>query len=444
MKRLLVLLLLASAPAHAQSTPPVPLRLEPVPPPSQVRLPDAPGLEGFLTVEEAVRLALERQPDLRIPAAEVKAARGRTTQARSGLLPQIDLNTSYTGQDPLSGTSDERVRLFGGTQASLILNQLLWDFHRTSSRVGANRSREAAREADLAAARANVERDVRQAFHGFVAATDLAEVARMNLENQRRNVALATARWESGLGLPADVVRAQTAVATSTVSLNAASAQAANARVRLARQMGLDPRTPLQPAPVPMPEGAQGDLNAVIEQALQRRPEMQAAGREVEAARYALRAAHAANAPALSANAGLTSRGQNYPPESWFVQYGLSLTWPVFDAGLTAGLVEEAEGLLEAAEADLEVQRMDVVEEVVQAHVQLQTALDSLVAAAAGEANARESVRIAEGRYAAGLGSFLEVLDAQAALLNASNQHVQARLAAHTARAAFDRAAGLP
>lgn len=450
MRRLLLLALLATAPAHAQGTPPVPLRVEQAPAPSEVRLPEAPepGPEGLLTVEEAVRIALERQPDLRIPAAEVRAAEGRTTQARSDLLPSIDLNTGYLSQTALGastgGAGADRIRLLGGSQASLILNQLLWDFDRTNSRVGANRSRQGAREADLAAARADAERDVRQAFHQFVAFTDLADVSRANLENQRRNVALARARWESGLGLPADVVRAETAVATSTVSLNAALAQAANARVRLARRMGLDPRTDLRPAPVPLPAGVEGDLNEVIAEALRRRPEMRSAEREVEAASYALRAAHAADAPALSASAGVTSRGQDYPPDSWFMQYGLSLTWPIFDAGLTAGLVEEGEALLEAAEARLEAQGDDVVEEVLQAHVLLQTALDSLAAAAAGEANARESVRIAEGRYAAGLGTFLEVLDTQAALLTASNQHVQARLAALSARAAFDRAAGLP
>lgn len=429
-------------------TPPLPIQTVPAPPPSEVRLPAAPGGGPArpLTAAEAVRLALRLQPDLRIPAARVRAAAGRTIRARSGLLPSVDLATGYTEQDSLSsggGTSAERVRISGGSQASVVLRQLVWDFQRTSSEVGAVRSRERAAEADLAAARADVAMQVRQAFHGYAARRELAVVARGNLENQRHNLALARARWESGLGLPADVVRAEAAVATATVSLNAATARAATEGVQLSRLLGLDPRALVEPAPEPVPAAETGDLDRRIAEALHRRPEMLAAEREVEAAEFALRAARVNAAPSLSANAGVTARGQDYPPDTWFFQYGLTMQWPLVDSGETAGLVQEAEGLLDEARARRDVVHQDVVAEIVQAHVELQTARDSLVAAGAAETNARESVRIAEGRYGAGLGSFLEVLDAQAALLTASNQLVLARVAAHQASAAFDRALGL-
>lgn len=446
----LLVVLAMQGTAAGQTTPPVPIRTQPVPPPAEIRLPlppEDPGV-GRVTLEEAVRVALARQPDLRIPAAGVQAAAGRTVQARSGLLPSVNLNTGYTQQTPLSDTSDpsaaNRVRQSGGSQASVVLNQLLWDFNRTNSEVGAARWTELAAEALYQAARADAALEVKQAFYELEGQEGLARVAEDNLENQRRNLALARARWESGLGLPADVVRAETAVAAATVNLNAARARTAGSRVRLARLMGIDPRTPLEVEPEPLEPIPEGDLNAAIDEALGRRPEMLAAERDVRAGEYALRAASVNAAPALNASAGVTSRGQNYPPDTWFVQYGVALSWPLIDSGFTEGLVQEAEANLEAAQARRDVVRQDLVSEVLQAWVQLDTALQSLQAAEAGEANAREAVRIAAGRYAAGLGDFLDVLDAQNAWLNASNGLVQARLTAGQARAAFERALGLP
>jgi len=343
-------------------------------------------------------MALERQPDLRLPEADLRAARGRTVRSRAGLFPSVELQSSHLSQDSLSATGHS-----GESQASLDLEQLVFDFGKTSSEVASAQALEGAAEADLAAARAEVATRVRLAFHGLVAARELAEVALSNLENQRRNLALTRARWESGLGLPADVVRASSAVATATVNLNAARAREANQGVALARLLGQDPRLRLEPVCHELPDGDQTDLEALIQEALPRRPEMQAVLHEIEAARHALRAAQAHKAPALSAQAGL-------------------------DRSL----------------ARHDVVCQDVASEIVVSGISLGVALDSLTAAQAARSDALESVRIAEGRYAAGLGSFLEVLDAQSALLTSSNQLAAARLAAWEARAEFDRAIGLP
>jgi len=251
-------------------------------------------------------MALERQPDLRLPEADLRAARGRTVRSRAGLLPSVELQSSHLSQDSLSATGHS-----GESQASLDLEQLVFDFGKTSSEVASAQALEGAAEADLAAARAEVATRVRLAFHGLVAARELAEVALSNLENQRRNLALTRARWESGLGLPADVVRASSAVATATVNLNAARAREANQGVALARLLGQDPRLRLEPVCHELPDGDQTDLEALIQEALPRRPEMQAVLHEIEAARHALRAAQAHKAPALSAQGGVAARGRD-------------------------------------------------------------------------------------------------------------------------------------
>lgn len=445
MKREVLLVVLLAGLASAQ---PVSPQITPVPDPVELTLPSSPQAPpGTLTADAAARLALEQQPELRQFLAAAEAAGGLTAQARSGLFPSINASATYSDQYPLTGGSiagtGNPAAGGGGSQAQVQLRQLLWDFNRTDAVVGRARYNQLAAEGDYIRARADAVLDVKTAFFAWVALLDQADVEEANLANQRHNLALAKARWESGLGLPSDMVRAQTAVAAATVNLNRARAAALTGQVQLARKLGLDPRTPLSADLTPTPGVELGELNAQIEEALPRRPEMRVALARVQAADYALTAAERNDWPSLYGTAGPVARASGFPPENVFMQIGLQLQWPLFDGGLTGGLVDQFQAELDSAKAAVDALRLQLVGEILQASVELQTAQASLRTAESEVANATEAVRIAEGRYKAGIGQFQEVLDTQAALLTAQTHLVEARRVARVAQAAFERSLGL-
>ena len=265
-----------------------------------------------------------------------------------------------------------------------------------------------------------------------------------NVRSAQGHLALAQARLNAGLGLPADVVRAQTAVSEAVFNLTAARNTASVARVRLAELMGIDPRTPIEIADTDEPVLAADDPNALTAQALKRRPEIAQANLNVAAARYAVGAARTVNSPAITANAGLLQRGRELALDSNTVFYGVAIEWTPFDAGFTAGRVEEARGNLMAAQARLDSTKLTVTSEVAQAYLNLKTAEQRAVTAEAEVANAAEAVRLTEGRYQSGLGTFIDVLDAQTALVTADTNRVNARSAVNQARAALAHAIGEP
>jgi outer membrane protein TolC len=156
-------------------------------------------------------------------------------------------------------------------------------------------------------------------------------------------LALAQARVNSGLGLPSDVVRAQTSVAEAILNLDVARNNASVARVNLNRLMGIDPRTPYAVAEGGEPPVSIDDLNALIVAAQKRRPEVLQAQANLQAAEHGVNAAKATNAPAVSADIGAFTRGSDFPPRQSFLSIGASVSWDPFDGGLTAGRVREAE-----------------------------------------------------------------------------------------------------
>ncbi len=212
----------------------------------------------------------------------------------------------------------------------------------------------------------------------------------------------------------------------------------------LALDMGIDPRTPIVAADTDEPAVTTDNVNALVNTALTKRPEILEAQANIQAAQYGISAARTTNAPSFSANVGASSLGADFPPGNNFFTFGVAVTWDVFDSGLTAGLVRQARAGLLAAQAQLTSTQLTVTSDVSQAYLNLRTAEQRVVTADAEVANAQESVRLTQGRYSAGLGIFLDVLNAQTSLLTAQTNRVNAQSAVDQASAALSHAIGAP
>jgi outer membrane protein len=115
----------------------------------------------------------------------------------------------------------------------------------------------------------------------------------------------------------------------------------------------------------------------------------------------------------------------------------VSLTWNLFQGGLTNGMVHEAEGNLATAAAQLDVLRQQVRVDVDQALLAIRAAKAAVSSSRNALTAARQRLSLAEGRYRNGSGSVIELGDAQIAAANAAAQVVQTDFQLSTARAQF-------
>ncbi len=450
---MLTALCLAPLAATAQQTPPVAPRIQETPLPPAVELPapdealpaDVPSRP--LTADEAALVALRRQPGVAAAQASVAAAQGRSRQALSGLRPSVSVSGSGTDAASLlslgsgGGNSSSPTTGFQGTAT---LRQLLFDWNHTRDLASQTAAQEQAATENVTRVQSDLVLQVKQAFYTYVQNMRLIAVNESNLRNRQEHLAQAKARLRVGVGLPLDVVRAQTAVASAIFGLNVARNNASIARVNLAALMGIDPRTPIQAAESDEPAVAVADVNALVATALKQRPEVRQAAAGLDATQFGLSAAKSSNAPAIAGTAGFYTRSLSLPTRSNYGTFGVVLQWTPFDSGLTAGRVREAQANATVAEAQAESVRLGVVSDVSQAYLNLRTAEQRVVTAESEITNAQESVRLAEGRYRGEVGTFLEVTDAQAALLAARTNRVNAQSAVDQARAALARAIGGP
>jgi outer membrane protein len=120
----------------------------------------------------------------------------------------------------------------------------------------------------------------------------------------------------------------------------------------------------------------------------------------------------------------------------------VSATWNIFQGGLTHGQVRQAEATLANLDAQQSLEALQIRLDVNSAQLAVRAAKATIGASQDAVTNAREQLRLAEQRYATGVGSIIELNDAQVAYTTAAAQLVQARYQLASARAQFLAAMG--
>jgi TolC family type I secretion outer membrane protein len=393
-----------------------------------------------LSIAEAVSIALSKQPQINIARANLQSAQGLLQQAGSGLLPQFSANPGYNNQASIANGGP----VLDPYAASITVQQLLYDFGKTRDLVRQQSALERASRWNLSRAQQTVAMQVKSAFYTLV--QDLANVgiSESDVATRQKELDEATARMNNGLGAPADVLQAKTNLAAGAISLSSARDAALTARMSLAQLLGINPRTPIVPAPAKeTPLSDEMDLEKLVFDAMQDRPDIKSAKEQVSAATFAVSEARKGNLPRVDVLGGVNGKGPNDFFLTENASYGIVVSWLFGDGGLTAGQVKQAKGNEDAARQNLIVVTNQAISDVGQAYVDLQSSLQRLDIASAGVANALELVRIDEGRYVGGIGQFLDVTTAQASLFTAQLSLSQAQGDVERSRASLRTAIGL-
>jgi len=192
---------------------------------------------------------------------------------------------------------------------------------------------------------------------------------------------------------------------------------------------------------VPLPE-PEGNLTDLIARGLAQRPELALAERQLKVAEANLELTRQSANPRLDMVAQLNQQTQTSAaePVNWVV--GLSLTKPLSDGGLRRAQVAEQAAVVADVKLQIEDLKQQIALEINEAFLALRQAREQLTVAEAGEVNARERLRMAEVRYAAGLSIGVEVLDAQTAFAAAQTATVNARYDVQTSVVRLRKAVG--
>jgi outer membrane protein len=415
-----------------------------------------------LTLQQAVSMALEKNPQRKMALADQRAAQAGVQEARSALLPRLSFTESATrGNDPVYvfGT---RLRQQRFTSANFALNALntptpIGNF---SSRFSGNWNlfdsfanvKTVARAQDLRQAaghmveRADQETIFRvvQAYLGLLLAAKQQDVAEQSVKTAQSILERSRARYESGVVVQSDLLSAQVRLAGRQEELIRARNNVAFAAAQLDTAMGVPADEQFQPSQ-PLSEVAfsQPVLSDLERQALASRPDLKQIEAQQMAQDKSVSIAKSAFGPKLNAFGGwetdsaalLQSQGNN-----WVA--GLELQLDLFQGGAKKAQLAREKALQERIAAVRQAASDQVRLEVRRTYYDFDSARQQVQVAKAAVGQAEESLRINQNRYDAGITTITDLLTIEEATRRAQTDYWEAVNRLRTSYANLELATG--
>jgi outer membrane protein TolC len=421
-----------------------------------------------LRLQDCLELALRQNPTILKAREEIRRSQGVVVEVRAQAIPQVTAAGSYEAIDshaidqfPFSSTglpmTNNVSTLFKNQEqpwsAEVQVSQLVYAGGRVHAALRAAKLSDQIATLGFQSTVADTVLEVRKDFYQILLDEALVEVRQQSvtlLEEQLRD---AQSRFDVGSVPRFNVLRAEVELENAKPPLIRARNDLRLSKESLVKVLALDSSsrtnafTPINFQGKLVYEGRDWALPTALEQALQRRPELISADRQIAVAQANVQVASAGYKPQANVfgNWGwhdyVFANDPGTTRNGWTL--GANVSWPLFDGMLTYGKLTEARAQLQEANLDYADTRRQVELEVRQAYSDYLQTLELIEAQKKTVEEAVESLRLAEARFRAGTGTQLDVLSAQTALTEARSNEIQALHDYNVAIATLERATGI-
>ena len=414
---------------------------------------EAQGTPPLLTLKESIEMALERNLDMKLAREEVQAARERRKEARTGFLPSLSGTYSYRR------LSEAPYVVFGGKEIDVgdtdqyrftgtIELPLFTGFATLSNYQLAKLGLDTAK-IQLARARLDLILLVKETYFSILTSERNLEVRQQSVRQLQAGLDVAENFYQVGMSPKIDVLEAEVRLAEAKQELiraeNELSVDKARFNTILRRPVDQEVAVldVLSDRPYEKP------YQLCLEIALQKRPELMDAERNVAGAEKEITLAKSAYYPKVSISSNYYRAGDDpsvdgsdfVDRENWDVMAQATITF--FEWGKTRYETNQKRARLRQAGQVLERIKDDIRLEVKTSYLSMQAAEKYIQVAKKGVESAEENFRISGERYREQVATATEVLDAETRLTEARTNYTNALAAFNVARARLIRNMGL-
>lgn len=360
------------------------------------------------------RLVLDNQ-NLAASAAQYRQARALVGSARAALYPSLGLGAGLNRSGSASAATSQSYDL--GLDATWEAD--LWG--RLRRNLEASEADYQASAAELATLRLSLQAELVRNYLQLRVQDRQAQLLEQTVEAYQRSLTLTQNQYRAGIAPRSDVTQATTQLRNTQAQLIDLEWQRAQLEHAIAVLVGTAPAQLRLEADEALPQLPQipPQLPSTL---LERRPDVAAAERRVMAANARIGVARAAYFPSLTLSAGAGYRGARFadwvsqPNRYWSL--GPQLGLPLFDGGARRADNARAAAVYDATVAQYRQTVLDGLREVEDALVQLQVLEREALIRQQALDSARETLRLVENQYRAGLIDYLNVASAQATTLS--------------------------
>ncbi|HMM20906.1 MAG TPA: TolC family protein [Selenomonadales bacterium] len=393
-----------------------------------------------LSLEESIALALKNNPAIKISEADRDKAAWTLEEARAGRGPTLDFNHTFTRLEEESVTWPYRDKFSN----SLTLSLPLYTGGKVEGSINAAKIGLDIKDWEMARTRQQLKLDATTAYFSLMQAKNLVQVNQESVNSLAEHLKNVQAQYEVGTVAKSDVLRSEVELADAEQKLIAAQNTYDVAMASLNNVIGL----PLD-STITLKENLKRDKFAFsmadsISYALQHRPEVIEADATIAQAKETVKISNADRLPTLALQGTNNWQDHDFPgskDSNWTISLNASLN--VFDSGLTDAKVKGAKADVAVAAETARQTKDNVALDVRQNYLNMVEADKRIETSSVAVAKAEEDFKIAQVRYAAGVGTNLDVMDAQVALTTAKTNYINALHDYNTSQAKLEKAMGI-
>jgi outer membrane protein TolC len=405
------------------------------------------------TLEEAWARALEHDRALAAVRTQAEAAELDAAAARAQRWPTLGVGGAYTWLDDspafdfsftgLPIVAPELVEGDDFLKGSATLSVPLFTSGRISSSIAAAEARGRGAGAQASGAEQDIKLAVAEAYVGVLRTGRALGVAESNVTTLEAMAHDIEAMFERDLVPRNDLLAVQVALADARQNRLRSGNAADMALATYNRRLGEPLTRPADLAgALPEPDGLPPGLDELVQQALDRRTELDALDEQAETYGQLAKTERARVLPQVSLNGGYNYLENQFLDDEEFVSAGIGVQWALFDGGQT----RKRAAALERSRRATEEQRADVASlialQVRRAWLEVEETHERVRVTADAVDQAEENLRIARERYGAGLGTQTQLLEAEMLRVQALTNRDDAQLDAALSKLRLARAVG--
>lgn len=410
-----------------------------------------------MTVEDAIQTGLKNSKTLDASSMKVVAAEARSKEVFAGLLPAVKFNASYrrlSEVDPFEintpfGNLVVSPSILDNYTTQLTVSQPLFAGLRliSSSKI-ADKNYEASKE-DFQKDQSDLIYNIQNAYWNLFKAEQMKKVIDENLEMIKAHVNDATNLLNAGLLTQNDKLKLEVQLSDAQLKQLDASNNVRLAMIGLNNVLSIPLTTEIEIASeVKRSEADFGELNTLVNAAIEERPEVKAAKLRVKAAEYGVTAARAGWYPQISVSGNLYYSRPNQrivPAEDKFNStwdVGVNLSMSIWDWLTTAHQTEQAKAQLAQGIDALGIVKDGVSLEVNQYYLLVNQSKRRIELSELTVKQAEENMRVTSERFKGGTALSTDAIDAEVSLLSAKINYTNSLVDFELSKARLKKALG--
>jgi len=379
-------------------------------------------LPDTLTLEQCINLGLQNNPTFQSSEFLVEETKIKVVEARSGYYPTVNINSNAE-----TYSNNNVSQRYENYNAGIYASYNLFNGFKTKATYHAAKDNYDASTFQHKSNRQDLILNITYTYYKTLQAERVLKSAKETVKNSNLHLEFAIARQKAGMATRSDILKSEVELSNAELDKIKASNTLLEAKGNLNQLMGLPSNNPVKIVDdlSNINNSLTQSYDSLFNEAINSRTEIKRFQSLLKAQSNYIRVEKSGYYPSLGANANYNFVGEKISgiQPSWWL--GVTLTIPVFKGFSTKARVTREEFALKGLEKDFEALKQQIGQEVWNAYLAVKESLERIETTAKGLESARENLSISEGEYKEGVGSIIQLTDAQTSYVTAEQNHIQ-------------------